>query len=71
MRLTVFQLCPQLKIFKVNCHTKYNIHSIIKAQDWEKHLSHMKTLKKIEINVRGLHDGEVIDLSKYETTFWK
>ncbi|CAF3432842.1 unnamed protein product, partial [Rotaria sp. Silwood2] len=67
----MFQLCPQLKIFKVTCHTKYNIHSMIKAQDWEKHLSHMKSLKKIEINVHGLHEGEVIDLSKYETTFWK
>ncbi|CAF3608837.1 unnamed protein product [Rotaria sp. Silwood1] len=67
----IFQLCPQLQILKVTCHTKYNIRLMIKAQDWEQHLSLMKSLKKIEINVRGLHHGGVIDVSKYETKFWK
>ncbi|CAF5130417.1 unnamed protein product, partial [Rotaria sp. Silwood1] len=62
---------PQLQILKVTCHTKYNIRLMIKAQDSEQHLSLMKSLKKIEINVRGLHHGGVIDVSKYETKFWK
>jgi hypothetical protein len=66
----IFRLCPQVEIFKVQCQSLYDIQSMIKAKDWEQLLIPMKFVRKIEINVRGLRDSDVIDLSEYDTEFW-
>jgi hypothetical protein len=63
----IFQLFPQIEIFKVQCHSKSDIDSMIKADNWEKLFMAMKFLKKIEISIRGVHE---IDLSEYDTDFW-
>jgi hypothetical protein len=67
----IFQLCPQLKIFQVECHRTLGFPSMIKTKDWENLLIPTQFLKKIEISVDEIHDRDVIDLSKYDTKKFK
>lgn len=66
----VLHLCPQLKVFKVNCMSEYRNPTMINAKEWEKHLSQMEFLIKIEINVYNIYNGESMDLTEYKTEFW-
>jgi len=68
--LFYFQLCLQVKIFKVECGSDSNIYSMTKAKDWEELLLPKKFFRKIEINVRAIHNRDAIDLSEYEAEFW-
>jgi hypothetical protein len=66
----IFQLCPQVKIFKAQSNSLSFAHSMVNAKKWEELLSPMKFLQKIDIILSNARHNVVNDLSVYETDFW-
>ncbi|CAF3275083.1 unnamed protein product [Rotaria sp. Silwood2] len=66
----MFQLCPHVKIFKLQHNASNCSQPMTKATDWEHLLSPMKFLREIDININEIRDINIVNSLEYETEFW-